>query len=87
MPKSLRDNPLNQDPAKTRRFHDSYLSRFFERTTVKQHSTPRIPALEPAKPTEKFIDSADLPEAYASADEFYVEYPDDNDDEDSEDLF
>ena len=89
MPKRLRDNPLNQDPAKRKKFHDSYLRRFFERTTVEQNSTPRISASrEPVKPREEFIDSTYLPaEAYASTDALYVEYPDDSDDEDSGDLF
>lgn len=87
MPKRLRDNPLNQDPVKIR-LHDSYLRRFFERSTVEQNSRPSIHAsLEPVKPREKFIDSVHLPaEAYVNTDAFYVDYPDD-DDEDSEDLF
>jgi len=88
MPKRLRDNPLDQDQSKTRRSYDNDLRPFFERTAEK-HSRIRDQAQsEMIKVQEKSRDSVDqsLKTYEISADEFYIDYDSDEND-DREDLF
>ncbi len=90
MPKRLRDNPLDQDQSKTKRYYDKDLRPFFERT-AEEHSRIRDPAqLAQIKKQEKLSNSAYQPlKAYGiNVDEFYIDDHDEDDEkEDSDYLY
>lgn len=90
MPKRLRDNPLNQRQAKKNHSYDNYLRPFFEKTVIGQD--PKIHTFVQADPIEiqeKSIDDVHQPsKTYGiSADDFYIDYDSDDDNDDGEDSF
>ena len=90
MPKRLRDNPLNQRQAKTKRSYDNYLRPFFEKTaTEKRPGINTAIQSDPIKIQEKSTDNMHQSSETCgiSVDEFYMDYDPDDDNNDGEDLF
>ncbi len=89
MPKRLRDNPLNQRQAKRKHSYDNYLRPFFEKTAIERGSIHTFVQSDPIKIQEKPTDDVIQPsKTYGiSADDFYIDYDSDDDNDDSEDPF
>ncbi|GEM_PF-4480611 len=90
MPKRLRDNPLKQRRTETKRSYDSYLRPFFERTVTNEGSKIRTSVQsDPIKIQQTSTDDVCQPSKTSgiSTDDFYIDYDQDDDNDDGEDPF
>jgi len=89
MPKRLRDNPLDQDQSKTKRYYDKDLRPFFERIN-EENPIRTATQSERIEIQEKRSDSVyqSAQKAYGiSTDEFYIDYYSDDGDDDDPDFY